>query len=853
MKKFILVLLALVIGIGIVQANPVDAGKAKSVGQKFVQANFDLTKQSSDLTLVYTAASNRGDVCYYVFNVGNGGFVIVSGDDTRRPIIGFSDEGAFDANNIPDGLNYRLNALQSNMNRTVGRSSKATPAVASEWNSVLNRGTLLSMNGGRANTYLVQTKWNQDYPYNYYCPSSSAGPGGRVYAGCVACTMSQVMRFWNYPTQGQGNHCYTYGPYGQQCANFGETTYDWANMPISIASGASQTQIDAVATLMFHCAVSVNMQWSPEGSGAYSADVPGAVSNYFRYSNAATMLYRDSYSRDAWAALLKETFDMGWPVYYCGQSTEGGHAFVCDGYNDNNLFHYNWGWGGSGDGWFDFDEIDYNSSDGACFNFVPLDVYNSAPKAPSSMTVTPGANNALSATITWTNPSQTLNNTTLTNIDQIVVTRNGEIIHTENNVTPGGAMTYVDNEVPRFDMFEYSVYAVQNNAHGKIAKVSNVSFGPTCDWTIFLQSTSFQGWRGGYISISNAAGTEIAQVTTTSSSTINTTVHMPLGHVTFAWSVPTSSVPSMSFIIKDSQNNTVYSFSGSSDELAAGVFFDTNNNCGSTATCDAPSNVVAVADGSNINVSWTGAGSPEYGYNIYRDDLLYRLITSGTSFVDENVEMGGHCYYASALCGGGESDPSNESCATSGDCYPPTDLDYESTATFKTKLKWVKPSPFDGLSGYYIYRKAEGGEYERIKLAGASATSYTDNTALEEGHYYYRIYAYYGDLDCTSAPANWINDDNQFFLHVYYSPTGVEESVAGNVSLFPNPAKASFTVEGQGMTHITVFNMVGQTVYDMDCDCNSKVITLDGVESGVYMVKVSTKNGDATKRISIIR
>ena len=121
---------------------------------------------------------------------------------------------------------------------------------------------------------------------------------------------------------------------------------------------------------------------------------------------------------------------MGWPVYYSGQSPDGGHAFVCDGYNDANLFHYNWGWGGSGDGWFDFDNIDYNTSDGAIFNFVPTDVYNGTPKAPTNLTVTPADNNVLSATLTWTNPSQTLNNANLGSITQIVVCRDGEVIYT---------------------------------------------------------------------------------------------------------------------------------------------------------------------------------------------------------------------------------------------------------------------------------------------------------------------------------------------------------------------------------------------------------------------------------------
>ena len=156
MKKHFLSLLALVLGIGMAQANPVGVSQAKLVGQQFVQANFDATRQSAELTLVYTATSTRGEACFYVFNVGNEGFVMVSADDVYRPIVGYSDEGAFDAQNINPELNYMLNELISY------RSGKLTgdpaPAVASEWNQVTTRGTLVSRNGGRGGFYLCSTK-----------------------------------------------------------------------------------------------------------------------------------------------------------------------------------------------------------------------------------------------------------------------------------------------------------------------------------------------------------------------------------------------------------------------------------------------------------------------------------------------------------------------------------------------------------------------------------------------------------------------------------------------------------------------------------------------------------------------
>ena len=422
-------------------------------------------------------------------------------------------------------------------------------------------------------------------------------------------------------------------------------------------------------------------------------------------------------------------------------------------------------------------------------------------------------------------------------------------------------MTITDNSVPRFDCFGYTVYAISNGNHGKIAYSEKVSFGPVCGWTITITQASFTGFRGGAIHIYNASGTEFAQVTTTTSSVQNFPIDMPLGHVSFGWSAPTNgSAFNMAFTIKNSQNSAVYTFSGSSDDMPVGIFFESNNGCGNSVGTGVPSNLVAIVDDENpynIHVSWDGIDEPGYGYTVYRDGLLHRLIPEGTSFVDENAPLGGHCYYVGFMSEGGENNGySNESCATSGECYAPRNLDYETTgATYKIKLKWEKPEPSEGLSGYYLFRKTgDDGNYERIKSISGSATSYTDNTANQEGHYFYKLYAVYSNLDdCISAPANWIYDQNRFYLHVYYSPTGVEESEAGNVAVYPNPTSDKFTIEAEGLNRVSVFNTIGQMVYDAYCDTNTKVITLSDVETGVYMVRVTTSTGSVTKRITVIR
>ena len=267
--------------------------------------------------------------------------------------------------------------------------------------------------------------------------------------------------------------------------------------------------------------------------------------------------------------------------------------------------------------------------------------------------------------------------------------------------------------------------------------------------------------------------------------------------------------------------------------------------------CGIPQNLVATVQDDAILLTWDAVQDPGYGYNIYRDGLLYRLVQEGTTCLDENAPMGGHCYQVAVLCEGGDSgERSNESCATAGPCYPPRNLDYELTSNFKVKLMWESPQLNDGLSGYYLFRKEGDGEYHRIKSLNASAVSFTDNSANQEGHYYYRLYAYYGALDCTSAPANRHYYDNVFELHVYYSPTGMDENEA-LVKVYPNPTKSLITVEAEGMTAVSVYNTLGQCVLQKEVDGNQTTVDLQHASEGLYMLRIKTEQGIISMRITL--
>lgn len=861
MKKTVLIIMTVFLGLGIASAGPVDVNTAKSLGQKFVSANFETTR-SAALEHVYTFTDDMGEASFYVYNVGDKGFVMVSADDNFRPIVGYSDEGIFEVNNMSPEMTWYLNAIANG--RSQNKTKAVDPEVAIEWNSLATNGHLLSFNGGRGVPYLVQTKWNQSpAPYNSMCPADPQGDGGHDFVGCVATAMSQLMKYWNYPEQGQGSHTYTcvanpyagypgHPEYGPQTANFGETTYDWDNMLNSYALGNyTQEQGDAVATICYHCGVAVDMMYGnipDDGSGAYSADVPAAIYNYFKYTNAAVL--RNFSNLNNWKVMLKEQHDLGWPVYHSGSSSEGGHAFICDGYDDNDLFHFNWGWGGVGDAYFVVNEIDYNSSMAAIINFVPADVYSNTAKAPSNVTVTKTSDVAQEATVTWVNPTQTQTNATLASIDQMVVERDGRVIATFDNVTPGASMSYVDSEVPCYSTFEYRVYAIKDGAKGAPGKATE-SFGPTCEWKAVVTATAMTGWKGGYVHVFDGAGREITSFTMTSNNPQTISFNVTLGRVAFAWKEGTEAV-TLSIKIKDANNNVVYEFAqGSSLDIPEGMFYVGNNGCTSNATCDTPGELFANTVDGKVVLSWDGIDDPGYGYNIYRDGLLFELAQTN-EFVDETASVGGHCYQVCVLCEGGESEMSNEVCGTAGEgCDPGSNLWYELQANGKPIISWDAPET-EGLSGFAVFRKMNDEEYERIKLLGPDKTQYKETKSMQEGNwYYYRVYADYQDIECTSSPFK-AKYGNEYFVKMFYSTTGVEEFVS-RISLYPNPTKDSFTIEGDNLKNVMVYNALGQLIYSQDCQGDSTVINLGNVETGIYMVKVVTADTECIQKVSVIR
>lgn len=345
MRKFTLISLFMLIGLH-VMAKDVTQSQAMQIAQSFLHQQTSAKKSAGreitpSLQLAYTAKAQNGDNCFYVFNANaNNGFIIVSAEDQTQEILGYSDSGNFDQANMPENMRNWLSSYADQIKyvRTHNLAKKQTVQYSYKYNKVVK-------------PLLGDIQWNQDAPYNDLCPSFDIS--SRCATGCVATAMAQVMYYNRWPETGIGSH--TYAPSIMDgralTADFGNTHYAWDKMLPKYDNNSSDESREAVAQLMLHCGISVDMQYS-SSSGAASMPVPIALATYFGYDKGVAYRTRQNYSTEEWQNIIIDELNHGRAMLAMGRSSAGGHAFVFDGYDTNGLVHVNWGWGGMSNGYF---------------------------------------------------------------------------------------------------------------------------------------------------------------------------------------------------------------------------------------------------------------------------------------------------------------------------------------------------------------------------------------------------------------------------------------------------------------------------------------------------------------------
>lgn len=372
--KSLLMLLTFIFSFSILLAENVSVQEAEKIATRFYNEKYAVNYPGNKVSFQVVEThviENENSPAIYVFNFNNNGYAVVPADDRLYPVLGFSFNTTFNPETAPSNWWYVLNDFGAQVTHVRKNNVDATDRAAAAWANLRNEtsGNLSFLANTRDIPIMLTSTWNQDYPYNYLCPPDPQGPGGFVYAGCVATAMSMIMYHWRFPYTGTGSKTYYPSGYGAQTANFGESYYNYEAM----VNNTGNTPNYDVALLQYHCGVAVNMQYGWDGSGAYSTDVAPAIKNYFKYSNNAQYIQRGGWA--AWKAYLNQQMELLQPVYYSGQDASGGHAFVVDGLQeqpDNSYYHFNFGWGGSSNGWYTAENAGgFTSFNAIVRNFIP--------------------------------------------------------------------------------------------------------------------------------------------------------------------------------------------------------------------------------------------------------------------------------------------------------------------------------------------------------------------------------------------------------------------------------------------------------------------------------------------------
>ena len=298
----------------------------------------------NQLRLVYTQEYQQHESpAFYVFQrQESGGYVIASADERAYPILGYNESGTFCEDSLPCCLKFILEEYTRQI-AYAREHNQPRPEEEDDFGVV------------RPNIRpLLTSVWNQLEPFNNLCPIDNR-TGERSVTGCMATAMAQIMYYHKWPKHGIGSHSYHYNWDTILTANFGETIYRWDLMKDAYDDehGFDDPE-NAVATLMYHCGVAMNMKYSSEGSGT-SDYMISSLCEYFDYSDLMTDV-----SPSDETAIYNELL-CGRPVFVTGRGKSFSHAYICDGYRTDGFFHFNLGWGGNQDGYYLFDAVSDNT------------------------------------------------------------------------------------------------------------------------------------------------------------------------------------------------------------------------------------------------------------------------------------------------------------------------------------------------------------------------------------------------------------------------------------------------------------------------------------------------------------
>jgi hypothetical protein len=369
MKRIKILLITLLILHYLSYAEKVNIETVKKIAVKVFIENYpgsDKDEIVIDRAIPFTT---ENDTLFYILNFKQKGFVIISADNAAPPVLGYCYKNKFEQANLPPGLEYLLYRYKGEILSLRTEKVEPTKEIKEKWEQLLDDKVSGVKSAKGSVSPLILSTWGQGWSYNMYCPVDN---GTHVPAGCVAVAMAQVLYYWQCRVEGTGQHSYQ-SDYGTEYADFENANYQWHAM-----SATSSNQYNAL--LIYHCGVSVDMDYGPDGSGASTADAEPALQNYFGFQSKANYIDRTWHPFN-WKSILKSNLNRGLPIIYRGQDKHlwptYAHAWVIEGYDTNDKFYCNWGWNGFANGYFSLGDFspagyDFNKNEKALVEIEPV-------------------------------------------------------------------------------------------------------------------------------------------------------------------------------------------------------------------------------------------------------------------------------------------------------------------------------------------------------------------------------------------------------------------------------------------------------------------------------------------------
>ena len=361
-------------------AEPVGEGRALEAARAFFQHDRNYARRMAPVQPVKLASApltkaGEADPAYRVFNRAGGGFVIIAGDDACTPVLAYSFENNFGTGeDMPDNLREWLDELETLVG--FARSHKAADARdKASWDALF----VQTKAGGsfQPAVQLVTPVWKQGEPFNQLTPLVD---GKHTVTGCVPLAMAMIMRFFGFPANGTGKlESYSYTQDNGTDISIGGFElghpYEWDKIKFDYRDGYTEEEAAAVARLVYDCGVAVQAKFD-ESTSASTPKMAGCAVDYFGFDPGAYHYKRDLFSDAQWLDMIKAEVQER-PILYSARRDGGGHAFLVDGYDEQDNVSVNWGWGGLSNGFYALsaftpsEKRQYIYSHGAVFGLKP--------------------------------------------------------------------------------------------------------------------------------------------------------------------------------------------------------------------------------------------------------------------------------------------------------------------------------------------------------------------------------------------------------------------------------------------------------------------------------------------------